>query len=67
MTEQRAKCRLMRENGVDVCWLIDPVRRVAETFEGVLDGEPVSVLESAFLPGFTISLEELFGELDGER
>jgi Uma2 family endonuclease len=65
MTEQRAKCRLMRENGVDVCWLIDPARRVAETFEGVLDGEPVNVLESVFLPGFTLSLDELFAELDG--
>ncbi|MBI2764496.1 MAG: Uma2 family endonuclease [Chloroflexi bacterium] len=67
MAAQRQKCRDMRENGVDVCWLIDPETRTAEVFDGSADGEPVpagSKLESPYLPGFSLALDELFSVLD---
>ncbi|MBI2764498.1 MAG: Uma2 family endonuclease [Chloroflexi bacterium] len=67
MAAQRQKCRDMRENGVDVCWLIDPETRTAEVFDGSADGEPVPAggkLESPYLPGFSLALDELFSVLD---
>jgi Uma2 family endonuclease len=64
---QREKCRQMRANGVDVCWLIDPERRVAEVFEGERDGEVVATdgtLTSPLLPGLEVRLPDLWAELD---
>jgi Uma2 family endonuclease len=67
MAAQRRKCRDYRAGGVDVCWLIDPIGRRAEVFEGDRDAEVLSrdgALESAFLPGFRLPLAELFAALD---
>ncbi len=63
----RRKCRVFRANGVDVCWLIDPAARTVEIFEG--DGHvgqvlKSGVLEPAIMPGFSLSLEDLFAVLD---
>jgi Uma2 family endonuclease len=69
MTELRGKCRQFRTSGVDVCWLIDPEARVAEVFEGPRDAERLprhGTLESAFLPGFSLPVDELFSVLDRE-
>jgi Uma2 family endonuclease len=64
MASQRAKCRWFRAHGVDVCWLIDPASRTVEVFEGNRDGVRADgVLESAFLPGLRIPLDELFSGL----
>jgi Uma2 family endonuclease len=61
----RRKCRTFRRNGVDVCWLIDPSSRSVEIFEGALDAERVvsGTLETRVMPGFSLSLEELFSVL----
>jgi Uma2 family endonuclease len=67
MAAQRQKCRDMRENGVDVCWLIDPESRTVEVFEGGADAAPAPAggkLESPHLPGFSLPLDELFSVLD---
>ena len=61
------KCRLMRANGVDVCWLVDPETQEAYVFEGAKDGERLpagSALTSSFLPGFELTLADLWAELD---
>ena len=66
LESQRTKCRRMRENGVDVCWLIDPASRTAFRFEGEADGESLAAdaaLESVHLPGFSLSLAKLFAAL----
>ena len=66
MGELREKCRFFRRNGVDVCWLIDPVTRAVEIFEGDRDAEPIpaeGVLSSAYLPGFELPLATLFAIL----
>ena len=63
----RAKCQLMRPNGVDVCWLIDPDRRTVELFDDGRDGETVAgdaTVTSAHLPGFKLDLRDLFTVLD---
>jgi Uma2 family endonuclease len=65
--DQRAKCRMFRESGVEVCWLIDPATRAVEVFEAALDAVPLppgGALESAHLPGFSLPLPELFAVLD---
>lgn len=67
MASQRRKCRMFREHGVPVCWLIDPISRSIEVFEDDLDGEtlPVDgVLSSKFMPGFELKVQELFSALD---
>lgn len=67
MAELRRKCRAFRDNGVDACWLIDPMTRTAEAFEGDRDAEQLSpdgALEAATMPGFSLSLTELFAALD---
>ncbi|MFN0145816.1 MAG: Uma2 family endonuclease [Dehalococcoidia bacterium] len=67
MNELRAKCRSYRNEGVDVCWIIDPDRRVAEVLEDGRDAEPVppdGALESPLLPGFSLALQRLFAVLD---
>jgi len=67
MNELRAKCRSFRDEGVLICWLIDPVRRIAEVFEGTRDADPVpqdGVLETSHMLGFSLPLAELFAVLD---
>jgi Uma2 family endonuclease len=65
MADQRAKCRMYREHGVDVCWLFDPEARTVERFEDDADGETMpDVLESPYLPGFSLGLAQLWAALD---
>ena len=67
MASQRRKCRWYREAGVPVVWLVDPISRTVEVFEGDLDGEPLpaaGVLSSPLLPGFAVPLPELWAALD---
>lgn len=66
LASQREKCRFMRANGVDVCWLIDPNRRRVETFEGGRDAERFDgeILETDAVPGLRVDLRELFALLD---
>ena len=66
MAELRRKCRTFRQNGVDVCWLVDPASRSVEVFEGDRDGERVAgdaVLETPVMPGFRLALGDLFAVL----
>ncbi len=63
----RTKCRMLRQNGVDLCWLIDPVARTVEVFDGKRDGvrlAPDEPLETSVMPGFWVTQEKLFGRLD---
>jgi len=64
---RRSKCREYRERGVDVVWLVLPVRRTVEVFDerddGVAFGE-AATLESPELPGFTLDIRALFAVLD---
>ena len=67
MASQRRKCRVYREAGIPVVWLIDPISRTVEVFEGGADGEripPGGVMESAHLPGFRLAVADLFAVLD---
>jgi len=67
MAALRRKCRAFRANGVDVCWLIDPYARIVEIFEGDRDGEalaPDGALVTSVMPGFSVSLSELFTVID---
>lgn len=66
LEELVARCRFYRAHGVDLCWLIDPETRVALVFDGEDDGHVPAgdVLESALLPGLTLSLAELWAALD---
>ena len=67
MADLRRKCRAFRANGVDCCWLIDPYARIVEIFEGDRDGEalaPDGALETSVMPGFSVSLSELFTVID---
>jgi Uma2 family endonuclease len=66
LAELRRKCRSFRANGVDACWLIDPVARTAEVFEGERDGEQLDangVLTSRIMPSFELPLRDLFAVL----
>lgn len=63
LDEQRAKCRLMRAGGVDVCWLFDPATQTVEVFEGDADGLPhdaATPLTSPHLPGFALDVSTLW-------
>lgn len=64
MAELRRKCAFLLNSGVEACWLIDPVARSAELFEGTAQGAPVGVLSAQCLPGFALSLAELFEVID---
>ena len=68
LTDARAKCRAYVEYGVTTAWLIDPVRRTAEVFgdghDGAVFTPPDGVLVSSAMPGFALSLAELFSVLD---
>ena len=67
MASQRRKCQLYRDAGVPIAWLIDPVSRTVEVFEGQLDAEPLppdGVLRSELLPGFELPVADLWKLLD---
>jgi Uma2 family endonuclease len=67
MESLRRKCRTFRRNGVDVCWIIDPVTRTAEVFEDSMDGERLGrggTPETPVMPGFRLELDALFAVLD---
>jgi Uma2 family endonuclease len=67
MASQRRKCRQNREAGIPIAWLIDPISRTVEVFEGDLDGEPLApgtALRSELLPGFELSIAELWVLID---
>lgn len=66
MNELREKCRVFRRSGVEACWLIDPVARTAEVFEGDRDGMVVDVLKAECIPGFELGLVELFAVVEPE-
>jgi len=63
---QREKCRQMRANGVDLCWLVDPASRTVEVFEGGIEAEPLpadGALTSPLLPGLRIALADIWAVL----
>lgn len=65
LAELRTKCEFLRRSGVETCWLIDPVNRSAEVFEGRRQtGTPTTVLKAESLPGFELPLADLFAILD---
>jgi Uma2 family endonuclease len=65
LAELRRKCEFLRGAGVETCWLIDPVSRTAEVYEGRgKKGKPVDILTAASMPGFALALTELFAVLD---
>ena len=65
VAELRRKCEFLRSSGVETCWLIDPVTRTAEVFEGrKKTGTPVTILAAQSLPGFELALSDLFAILD---
>lgn len=64
LEELREKCRVFRRAGVETCWLIDPVARTAELFEGERDGVRVSQLSAACMPSFELKVADLFAALD---
>jgi Uma2 family endonuclease len=66
MRTQRAKCRFYREAGVPVAWLVDPVSRTIEVFEGDVDGlvRPAGdVITTPLMPGFALDVDRLFSVL----
>jgi Uma2 family endonuclease len=67
LEEVREKCRVFRRSGVEACWLIDPVSRSAEIFEGRRDGVPVSHLTAACMPGFELAVADLFSALEQQN
>ncbi len=67
MAEVRRKCRAFRSNGVDACWLIDPYARVVEVFDAERDGVqlgPGEALETAAMPGFSVTQTDLWAAMD---
>ena len=64
LDELREKCRVFRRSGVETCWLVDPVERTAELFEGRRDGVQASQLTAASMPGFELKVADLFAALD---
>jgi Uma2 family endonuclease len=68
MAEKR---RLYFEAGVDLVWEIDPEKRSATGYRSLTDFDLLSENDrldgGAILPGFTLSLAEIFGELDRRR
>jgi len=67
MAELREKCRAFRRNGVECCWLIDPYARTVEVFDETRDAERLRAdapIETAAMPGFSVSQAELWAALD---
>jgi len=59
----REKCAEYRSRGVDVCWLIDPMRRSVEVFDEGREGLELpadGTLESEHVPGFSLPISELW-------
>jgi Uma2 family endonuclease len=68
LAELRRKCAFLRSTGVETCWLIDPISRTAEVFEGSeATGGRRAVLTAACLPGFELPIVDLFRILDSQR
>lgn len=64
MAELQRKCDFLRSTGVEACWLIDPAARTAELWEGRRKGTQIETLKADCLPGFELTLEQLFRILD---
>jgi Uma2 family endonuclease len=62
--ELRRKCEFFRSSGVEACWIVDPLSRTAELFEGDRAADPIAVLAAECLPGFELPLTEFFAVLD---
>ena len=64
MAELRRKCEFLRSTGVEACWLIDPIARTAEIYEGRRKTPRLAdVLTAEALPGFELALSDLFAVL----
>lgn len=64
MAELRRKCEFLRSTGVEACWLIDPIARTAEIYEGRRKTPRLAdVLAAEALPGFELALSDLFSVL----
>lgn len=62
----RDKCRFYRANGVDAAWAVNPDTRTIEVFDADSDGAALTeadTLTSQALPGFELSLRDLFSVL----
>ena len=66
LAELRRKCEFLRSTGVEACWLIDPVARTAELYEGRRKSVRIETLSAECLPGFELPLGDLFAVLDQE-
>ena len=64
LAELRRKCEFLRSSGVEACWLIDPVSRKAEIFEGKRNSVAIETLKADCLPSFELELADLFAVLD---
>ncbi len=67
VADLRAKCRLYRARGADVCWLIHPDQRWVEVWDAGNEGTRLAdgdALESAALPGFRLELAQLWAAID---
>jgi Uma2 family endonuclease len=67
LADLRAKCRLYRSRGVDVCWLIHPDQRWVEVWDALNEGSRVpdgGALVSAALPDFRLDLARLWAAID---
>jgi Uma2 family endonuclease len=67
MQDLRDKCRFYRANGVDAAWAVNPDTRTVEVFDDETDGVVLregDTLTAAALPGFELSLNELFAVID---
>jgi Uma2 family endonuclease len=66
MARLREKCRRYLAEGSTAAWLVDPKARTIEVFEGsgtrTLRTEETLTCEA--MPGFELSLRELFAVLD---
>jgi len=57
-----AKCEEYHGWGVPFCWVIDPIKRTAWEYHS--EEEPTRVTETIRAGEFSVSLKELFSELD---
>ncbi|MGE3075349.1 MAG: Uma2 family endonuclease [Dehalococcoidia bacterium] len=65
LAELRRKCEFLRSTGVEACWLIDPVSRTAELYEGrKKTGANIDTLKAACLPDFELALVDFFAILE---
>ena len=67
LRDLRAKCRLYRESGVEIAWLIHPDRCWVEVWEDLRSGERIErtgLLESPRLPGLRIEINSVFAAVD---